>query len=258
MSSPLFTDISPKEVVTPEAITPEQSPQDKKLAETFQRIAKQESHVKAERAKIDEARKAFETEKAKADKYSSLEGKNPFDILEHFGISYDKLLEADKERRNPMDPNVRKALQEVEALKSQLSTKDEEATQERRSKAELQIKAEIARTIKDNEFDVIEVMGAESAVMEYMEEIYSQTQEIPDYKEACQAVADSIVEQYHKLSKSKWVQPKAEVKEQSIQKSIPDSKSLSNKMTQSAVANDKPLTEAQRFQAALNALKAQK
>lgn len=228
------------------------SAEDKKLAETFQRITKQESHIKAERAKIEEARKAFEAEKEKAEKYNSLLNKSPFEILEHFGITYEKLLEADTERHNPVDPNVKKALQAVEELKSQLSTKEEEALRERRTRAELQIKSEISRTIKENDFDVIEKLGAEDAVIEYMEEVYAQTQEIPDYKEACQAINDKIVEQYRKVSNSKWLQQKEEASEPVAEKTI--SPTLTNKMTQSSVSRDKPMTETQRFQAALAAL----
>lgn len=251
----LFTDVSPKSDTNSDTIAPVIATEDTKLAETFQRVAKQEAHIKSERAKIEQARKEFEVEKEKATKYSSLAGKSPFEILEHFGITYDKLLQADKERANPIDPHVKRALQEVEALKNQVSAKEQEAIQERRSRAELQVKSEIAKTIKEHDFDVIEKLGAEDAVMEYMEEMYSQTQEIPDYKEACQAIVDSIVDKYSKLKDSKWMKPQEPVKVEPIPQADPKL-GLSNKMTQSATLNDKPLTEAQRFQAALNALKA--
>jgi len=258
--SELFTQINEPIATNHDTITT-QSPQheaisdsDKKLADTFQRINKQETHLKSERVKIEEARKAFESEKEKAERYKSLEGKSPFEILEHFGITYDKLLEADKERHNPIDPAVRKALEKVEQLESKLNTKDEEATRERRTRAEIQMKADIAKTIKEHEFDVIETMNAESVVVEYMEEIYSQTGEIPDYKEACQAVTDNIVEQYHKLSKSKWVKPKEESIKESIPEIIP--KTLANKMTQSNDTKPKILNEAERMKAALQALHA--
>lgn len=256
----LFKDVSPdvvqktEEPVT-EAPKVEQSPEDKKLAETFQRISKQEAHLKSERQKIEEARKAFESDKEKAEKYSSLTGKDPFEILEHFGISYEKLLEADKARANPIDPTVKRALDEVQQLKSSLNLKEEEAAKERRTRAELQIKADIAKTIKENDFDVIELVGAQDSVLEYMEEMYSQTGEIPDHKEACQVVANSILEQYQKLSSSKLIKakeipaPEAETKQAASQ-------TISQKMGQSTVSKPKVLSESERFQAALQALKA--
>ncbi len=100
---------------------------------------------------------------------------------------------------------LKKALDEVQKLKSSLTLKEEEALKEKRTRAEVQIKADIARTIKEHEFDVIELAGAEQSVLDYMEEMYSQTGEIPDHKDACQAVADNIVQQYQKLSQSKLV-----------------------------------------------------
>lgn len=255
----LFTDITPAtETIAPpiapetEAIKPPESLQEDKLSQTFQRIAKQENHVKAERAKIDLARKELEAEKIKADKYSSLEGKDPFSILEHFGISYDKLLEADKQRRNPIDPNIKKALESVEQLKSQLNDREQEVIKEKRSRAEIELMTNISKTIKEHEFDVIEQLGAEPIVREYMEEMYSLTGEIPDYKDACQAVTDDIVNKYQKISNSKWVKPKEEI---IIKEEVPvGSKTLTNKMVQSSVANDRPMTDSERFKAALQTL----
>lgn len=236
-----------------ENTTPSKSPEDIKLAETFQRIAKQENHVKSERSKIEQARKEFEAEKQKAEKYNSLVGKNPFEILEHFGITYDKLLQADQERRSPVDPNVKKALDAVEQLKSELQTEKEAVTKERRSKAEIQLMANIDKTIKEHEFDVIEHLGAQDTVREYMEEMYSLTGEIPDFKEACQAVTDDIVSKYQKISGSKWVKPKETTTPVEENKPI-FSKTLTNKMTQSSVGADKPMTEAERMKAAIQAL----
>lgn len=222
---------------------------DAKLEDTFKRITKQETHIKAERAKIDEARKAFEVDKAKADRYSSLEGKNPFEILEHFGITYDKLLEADKSRRSPVDPMVKRALDSVEQLKSELSLEKEKTVAERRSKAEVQLMANIDKTIKEHEFDVIEHLGAQDTVREYMEEMYSLTGEIPDYKEACQAITDDIVAKYQKISGSKWLKPKEEPVKEDI--FTPTPKTLTNKMTQTSVSNDKPMTDMERMKAAI-------
>lgn len=239
-------------IASNEAVAVEQSPEDKKLAETFQRINKQETHLKSERAKIEEARKAFEADKAKADKYASLQGKNPFEILEHFGITYDQLLKADKEKHNPVDPNVKRALDRVNELESKILSKEDEATKERRARAELQIKADIQKTIKENEYDILEIAGAEQAVIDYMEEIYNQTQEIMDYKEACQAVTDNLVEQYHKLSTSKWVKPK--VVETVIEEKPATAITLTNKSTQAIPTKGKVLNEAERMKAALQAL----
>lgn len=253
MLEALTTAAPEAEATVAEAIPAEQSPQDAKLAETFQRITKQETHLKNERAKIEEARRSFEAEKEKAERYRSLEGKNPFEILEHFGITYDKLLQADKERANPVDPNVKKALEKVQELESKLISKEEQAANERRSSAEMHIKSEIQKTIREHEFDMIEILGAEQAVIDYMEEMYDQTNEIIDYKVACQAITDNLVEQYNKLSKSKWVRPKEEpeVLESAAEQTKPRTATLTQKMSQSSTTKPKVLSDAQRMAEAL-------
>lgn len=243
------------EPATSEAIKSPESPQESKLADTFQRIAKQESFVKAERAKIDEARKAHEADKEDISRYRSLKDKNPFEILEHFGISYDKLLRADQDRRNPIDPNIRKALEAVEQLKSELSSEKEKVTQERRSKAEVQLQTSIAEAIKTNDYDLIDKLDAKDAVREYMEEIYATTGEICDIKEACEAVTEHLASKIMSAKDSKWLKPKEVVQESIKEPEMPQKVStISNKMTQSSIGKDKPMTESERMKAAIEVL----
>lgn len=231
-------------------------PKPDKLAETFQRISKQESFVKAERAKIEEARKAFEADKSDIEKYRSLKDKNPFEILEHFGISYDRLLQADKERNNPIDPNVRKALDAVEQLKSELNSEKEKVVQERRSKAEIQLQTSIAETIKTNDYDLIEKLDAKDAVREYMEEIYATTGEICDVKDACEAVTQHLADRILAAKDSKWLKPKELPKEEEPKVESKKAETITNKMVQSSVGNTKPLSEDERIKAALQAMMA--
>ncbi len=219
------------------------------LAEQFQRIAKQEKFVASERQKIEESKKSFEADKALAESYKQLKGKNPFEILEHFGITYDKLLEADKARNNPIDPLVKRALDEVNQLKDQLSKKDKEALDSRMQKAEIQLKADIDMEIKNSEYDLIEKLDAKDAVKEYMEEMYDTTGEIPSIKEACEAITNHLIQQYSSIKDSKWLKPKeVEAQPETI---ASKSDSISNKMVQTAEHSNKPLSEADRMKAAI-------
>lgn len=237
-----------------EAITPPESPQEPKLADTFARITKQEAFVKSERVKIDDARKAFEVDKGDVEKYRSLKDKNPFEILEHFGISYDKLLKADQDRRNPVDPNIRKALEAVEQLKGELSSEKERALQDRRAKAEVQLQSSIAEAIKVHDYDLIEKLDASNAVREYMEEVYATTGEIPDVKEACEAVTEHLASKIMSAKDSKWLKPKEEVKKPAEEPELVKIHALSNKMIQTSLGKDKPMTDAERIKAAIQAM----
>lgn len=224
--------------------------------EQFSRIAKQEKFVADERKKIEEAKKAFEADKQEVLKYRGLKGKDPFEILEHFGISYDQLVEADKNRRTtPMDPMAKKALETVEQLRTQLEKKEREAENEKLSRAEIKLMSEISTTIRTHEYDLIEKLGEENAVREYMEEIFAQTGEIPDIKEACDAITESLVAKISAVKESKWLKPKEVTPEPVVAEIAP---TLSNKMVQSTTAKDKVMTEAERLKAAIEAMNAVK
>lgn len=233
------------------------------FAEQFSRISKQEKFIADERRKIEEAKKAFETNKQEVEKYRGLKGKDPFDILDHFGISYEQLLEADKNRRTtPMDPMAKKALETVEQLRMELDRKEHEAEKARHSRAEIKLFSEIDAEIRKNEFDLIDKLGEQNAVRDYMEEIFNETGEIPDIKEACEAVNNKLVARFSAIKDSKWLraqEPVAQVEETDhTPKKAALSGALSNKMTQSIVHNDKPMTEKERLSAAIAAMNAVK
>jgi len=220
------------------------------LAEQFQRIAKQEKFVAAERQKIEEAKKVLETEKQFAESYKSLKGKNPFEILEHFGITYEQLLEADKARNNPIDPVAKKALEKIQELEQKMTEKEKEAEKARIAKVEMQLKADIENEIKVGEYDIIEVLDAKDAVKEYMEEMYETTGEIPTIKEACEAVTNYLVDKVSKAQQSKWLKPKEEPKVE-VKSETPKPEVISNKMTQTSTIANRPMTEAERLAAAV-------
>lgn len=230
------------------------------LAEQFQRIAKQEKFVQSERHKLEESKKELEADKEFAQNYKSLKGKSPFEILEHFGISYEQLLTADKERSNPIDPKVREALQKVQELESKMTQKEKQIEDEQLSRAEIQLKSDIELTIKNKEYDLIEKLDAKDAVREYMEEMYETTGSIPTIEEACEDVSKYLAEKYMAIKDSKWLKPIEEpVKEQEkqTQKANVDTTqkanngSISNKMSQTSQHGNKPMTDSERMQAAI-------
>lgn len=236
--------------VSPEPVNP--------LAEQFSRIAKQEKFVSEERRKIEEAKKAFEADKHEVEKYRTLKGKDPFEILEHFGITYDQLVEADQSRRTtPVDPVAKKALETVEKLRMQLESKEQEAEKAKLSRAEIKLMSDIENVIKTNEYDLIDKLGEQTAVREYMEEMYSQTGEIPDIKEACEVITEHLVAKFSAVKDSKWLRPK-EVAPVEVDQAPKKVDTLSNKMVQSSVSADKPMTEQERLKAAITAMNAVK
>lgn len=155
-----------------------------------------------------------------------------------------------------MDPVAKKALETVEQLRMELESKDKEATKERMSKAELKLMADIDRAVKENEYDLIEHLGEQAAVRDYMEEVYAQTGEIPDYKEACEVVNNYLIEQFNRVKDSKWLKPKEIIEEsKEVDQAPKKAAGLSNKMVQTTTGQDKPMTQAQRIAAAVEVMK---
>ncbi len=227
--------------------------EDNHLQEQFQRAAKQEKYISEERRKIEEAKKAFESDRSTVDTYKRLKDKDPFEILEHFGITYDKLLEADNQRRtSPTDPVAKKALETVEQLRMELENERKANKQEQHTRAETKLMADIDSAIKVGEFDLIDGLGEQSAVRARMEEMYDETGEIPDIAKACEDVTARLVEKFSKIKGSKWLQPKEEPKEEPKSKLV---ETLTNKMSQTTTSSDKPASEHERRQASLEIIR---
>ena len=237
-------------------------PEDSKLAEQFQRLSKQEAHTREQRKQLEEARKAFEVERSLADEMKSLKdlrAKDPLAVLEKLGLSVDDLNKAINEKSQANDPISRrlKMLEDELNKERQGKVEAEERMQvERTNRAKAALDTEIAKVIKEKEFDLIPALGMDKDVFAYMEGIYETTGEVPTVEAACQAVTDRIVEMYEKASKSKWVQKKEPVKSETESK--PSVNTLSNKLAQATQGADKPMTEKQRMQAAIRAMEASK
>lgn len=235
--------------------TPEQPKQPE--AELFQKIAKQDKYIQAERTKLAEANKSLEMSRKEAETYKSLRSKDPFEILEHFGVTYDKLVEVDKQRRrSPIDPHVKKALDEVNALKEQIKQERDSLTTEKLSRAEVKLVSDIEQSIKENEYDLISHLGGQQVVRDYMEEVFASTGNVPTVREACEAVNEYMAEKVLKVKDSKWLRPKEEGKK-AVEKESKPSKTLSNKLVQTSAATviSKPTTVQGYREAALALLK---
>lgn len=156
-----------------------------------------------------------------------------------------------------MDPMARKALETVEQLRKELESKDKEAQNEKLSRAEIKLMSDISTAIRTHEYDLIEKLGEETAVREFMEEMYAQTGEIPDIKDACDAITESLVAKISAVKDSKWLKPKEVAVEAPVVDETPKNvHTLSNKLTQSTTAKDKAMTESERIKAAIEAMNA--
>ena len=256
---------SKPEEIKQEVKVNEESPKDDKLTEQFHRLSKQEAHTREQRKQLEEARKAFESERSLAEEMKiikALRSSDPVAVLEKLGLTVDELNKALNARNQPSDPisaRLKQLEEELQSEKKQKKASEEVANREQMHRAEVALNAEIDKVIKEKDYDLIPALGMQKEVLSFMEEIYESTGEVPSVDEACKAVTDHIVGLYQTASKSKWVQPKVEEPKVEEPKEV-SSKSITNKMAQSMdiKRSEKPATDADRLKAAIHAMEATK
>lgn len=244
-------EVKEEPVVEPKA---EEVPVDK-FAEQFQRLSKQEKHISEQRKQIEEARKQFESEKALADEMKQLrelKSADPIAALERLGLSIEEINQALQLKSQPLDPLAKK----VKYLEDQLlndqrarQKAEESAHAARMEHAKATLTNEIHKTIESEGFDLIPTLNMQDQVIDYMEDMYKETGKVPSVKEACLEVTNYILDMYNKASTSKWVN-KSKVESKPVQDT--KSQTVSNKLAQSVIGADKPMTEAERLKAAAN------
>lgn len=240
-------------VVTTEENTSQPVVEDKS-AEAFKRLGKQESHLRDERTKLETMKKSLERERQDIEQFHNLQRltkENPLKALEALGLSYEGITEHVRQLQNPIDPTLRRTLNEVEALKADIQAGKDRDANERVAKAEKYLSEQIDTHLAMPEYDLIASVDAKQAVREFMETIYNETGEIPPVKDACEAVADYIVQTYSKINNHSRFQPKEEVAVEKEGVTKKETKTLSNKMISSVATSDKPMTEQERIQAAI-------
>lgn len=175
------------------------------FAEQFSRVNKQEKHISSEKERLEAMRRELEEARQDALRYRELKNRNPFEILEAFGVTYDKLLEADQERRKPIDPYVKEQSRQIAELRDLLMTQKREQEAEAMARREKALIASIRDTVATRGFDVIEKLGLHNEVKEYMAAEYEQKGEVPSFEDACKAVTRAVVTKYSSIKDSKWL-----------------------------------------------------
>lgn len=144
----------------------------------------------------------------------------------------------------------------MKKLRLELEEEKSKAEKEKLAKTEALLQTEIAKTVKENDFDIIEKLNLHDNVRHEMEKMFAENQEIPDIKVACEKVIENIFAQYQKIKDSKWLRPKEEPKKEEVIESVKASntEAITNKMSQSNASTKKPMTEAERIKAAIKAM----
>lgn len=220
----------------------------------FKRIAEQDKMNRDARKTLEDSRKLLDKDKDELERYRAFDRQlkdDPLTVLEKLGLPYDRIQQLATQRNQNLDPKVLEARLKEE-IKKEFNQRDEEIKKERYSLEELKLQSRISETVKQHEFDLIETFGAESAVREFMEEVYNESGQIPDIKTACEAVMEDLVEKASRVSTSKWLKKTEEKVIKELIQEEKKTKTLSNKMTQSSTPKvTKFMSEEERMQAAM-------
>jgi hypothetical protein len=255
--------------VTPEVKTQEvkveaDAKADAKPAAEIDRVARIEKHQREQRQKLDAEKLRLEADRAELQEFKrlkQLKSENPLEVLKSLGLSIDDIVKAANNPKN-VDPVAAKALEEVEKIKAELQAEKDKIYRERVAQAEQELTHNIQEAIKAGEYDLIDQLGLTNTVREYMEQVFSETGEIIDPKDAAKEVNDRIAKSIKKVMKSKWLkeEEKAEAIAEIVQNATDEVKAeetstLSNKMQSESPKTKKPMTEKERLAAAISLLK---
>ncbi len=184
------------------------------FTEKFMRLARRERAFQQQQAEFKAKMTEFEKMKAEYDEYKAKKStwkENPYDFLEHNGISYDELTHYLLEHGKPADPQ-QELLQRLERLE-----KEKELERERIEKAkEEQIEAERQRTVEgyrgivekfidSGEYELVKANGATDLVMEVMRQRYEHDlktngeAKLMELSDACALVEEHLESEIQKL-----------------------------------------------------------
>ena len=237
----------------PETKIEEPKIEEDKLKEIFDRISKTDKRQQDVRKKIEEAVKVTPEEKELIERYKKLEQLkvDPISLIKELGLTLDDIEKA--KLSSPKTPKEIELENQLIQMEKQLRDRDSRAEKEKNDLTMERHMSNIERTAKIEGYDIIEKLGLFTQVNAYMEAKYEETQKIISYKDACEAVEDFYASQFDKIKDSKKIAAKLNKLVEKIQEEEV-SQSISNKMVQVNEVRERPMSEAERLQAAYKVL----
>ena len=224
-----------------------------KLKEIFDRISKTDKRQQEVRKKIEEAVKVTPEEKELIERYKKLEQLkvDPISLIKELGLTLDDIEKA--KLSSPKTPKEIELENQLIQMEKQLRDRDSRAEKEKNDLTMERHMSNIERTAKIEGYDIIEKLGLFTQVNAYMEAKYEETQKIISYKDACEAVEEYYASQFDKIKDSKKMAAKLNKLVEKVQEEEV-SQSISNKMVQVNEVRERPMSEAERLQAAYKVL----
>lgn len=187
----------------------------------LEQLTRKEKQLHALRKQIDDERKALQSREE--DYKTNYIPKNrltedPLSVLNEAGVSYDKLTEMLLSQPNADDPAIKTLLNKIKAIEDrqeQATKQAAEQTQKQYEQALNQIRNEVKLTVDSApEFETIKEMGMQDAVVELIEQTFTNEGYLMDIEKAAQEVENHLLEEAYKMAQLKKVQSRLQPKQE--------------------------------------------
>jgi hypothetical protein len=191
----------------------QQAPTDTDFLERFNKLASKEAPFRKRDQDMRAERDSWKSKVERLERLEKLASENPDDLLNEFGLNYDKLTErrltglgGEQER---MMSNLQKELQDI---KSQLESKKKAEDEQSVSRSLQEANAEIRRICDSEEFELIKTQEAYDLVLDVASEAFQAGKHVT-LQEAAKYVEAHLEKKLEALLSAKKVKARLEPKE---------------------------------------------
>jgi len=179
-------------------------------------LAKRERQIRAQQRQLQEAKQAWEAEKAQQTQQyinPAVLNEDPLTTLAQFGLTTDKLTQLLlNSNSNPADPNVKALRNEIEKIRAQqeqLVTQQQQAAEQQRIQAIRQIDNEVKLLVDGNDaFEAIQKTSMHEAVTKLIEETFDSKGYLMDVEVAAKEVESFLEAEAERMASLKKIQAK--------------------------------------------------
>lgn len=227
------------------------SPKYAQLARKEKALLARDREIKAREEALANKEKQYASEYIAKSELSKRAKENPLEFFKDHGLSYDQVTQALLNPQAGPAPEILDLQKKIESLEAKL-TEQETNAQNSQKTAYAQAVAQISEEVKslvstDVEFETIKELGAEQAVVQYIEDTFKDSGRVLKTIDAVREVEQHLVEEALKMAKLKKVQEKqAPPVEQKSQASTPQKPPQQMKTLTNSVNSSRQLSAKER------------
>jgi len=222
------SDINESAVASSEEIKP--------LSPQYAALVKEKRALQMERAKLEQERKAFDSQGTDTKSAQELVERlktNPLSVLQEHGVTYDKLTEDLLAESGDNSGQISRLEAKIKSLEEGLQNQNKSLT-DRDAQAEQQVLSHIRKdtdrlVASDDNYEMIRIEKAQGAVVKLMHAHWKETGDMMDLTQALQLVEDQLIEENLARAQSKKIQSRLNQKQQPVASPTKPIRTLTNR-----------------------------